>query len=73
MCGTRGTRRNAMDTALQQLRQQAGRRYDPHLVERFETMIRAESDDLGLDISAGIGMDNYQQLVSALQEDRGFV
>jgi hypothetical protein len=52
---------------------QAGHRYDPELVDRFESMIRAETDDLGLDLSAAAGMDNFQQLVSALQEDRGFV
>jgi response regulator RpfG family c-di-GMP phosphodiesterase len=73
VCGTRGRSRRTMDEALQRLRTQAGRMFDPQLVERFETMIRAETDDLGLDITAGPGMDNFQQLVSALQEDRGFV
>jgi putative two-component system response regulator len=73
VCGHRGAPRQTMDQALGHLRAQAGRRYDPDLVERFESMIRAESDDLGLDLSAGRGMENFQQLVSALQEDRGFV
>lgn len=73
VCGTRGAPRRTMDGALEQMRAQAGRRLDPELVARFESMIRAESDDLGLDLSAGLGMENFQQLVSALQEDRGFV
>lgn len=73
VCGLRGGARCSLDEALRHLRMGAGRLYDPHLVESFESMIRAESDDLGLDISAGPGMNNFQQLVSALQEDRGFV
>jgi response regulator RpfG family c-di-GMP phosphodiesterase len=73
VCGSRATKRQSMERALGHLRAQAGHKYDPELVERFETMIRAESDDLGLDIAAHAGMDNFQQLVSALQEDRGFV
>lgn len=73
VCGTRGTHRRTMGQALGQLRGHAGRAYDPHLVERFETMIRSETSDLGLDMTAPSGMDNFQQLVRALQEDRGFV
>jgi putative two-component system response regulator len=71
--GLRGAPRQSMDAALQHLRAQGGKRYDPKLVHVFESMIRAESDDLGLDIATGPGMENFQQLVSALQEDRGFV
>jgi hypothetical protein len=73
VCGVRGHARHSMDQALHHLRAAAGRIYDPGLVERFESMIRTESDDLGLDIAAGPAMNNFQHLVSALQEDRGFV
>jgi cyclic di-GMP phosphodiesterase len=73
VCGMRGARRATMDEALHRLNEQAGRRFDPELVARFETMIRTETDDLGLDLAADSGMENFQQLVSALQEDRGFV
>jgi tetratricopeptide (TPR) repeat protein len=71
--GLGGGPRKSMDAALEHIRAGASRLYDPQLVEVFESMIRAESDDLGLDIAAGSGMENFQQLVSALQEDRGFV
>ncbi|MGE5093680.1 MAG: HD-GYP domain-containing protein [Betaproteobacteria bacterium] len=73
VCGLRGTPRATMDDALRELRAAAGRRYDPELVTCFESMIRTETDDLGLDLAADSGMENFQQLVSALQEDRGFV
>jgi putative two-component system response regulator len=71
--GLRGSPRQTMDAALKHLRDHAGRRYDPQLVAIFESMIRAETHELGLDIAAGPGMENFQQLVTALQEDRGFV
>ncbi len=73
ICGVHGTAPASMDDALGQLRAQAGRRFDPELVDRFESMIRAETDDLGLDRAADSGMENFQQLVTALQEDRGFI
>lgn len=62
-----------MDEALNALRCEAGRRFDPELVARFDAMVRAESEDLGVDLGSASGMEAFQELVNALQEDRGFV
>jgi hypothetical protein len=36
-------------------------------------MVRTESEDLGVDLGSTSGMEGFQELVNALQEDRGFV
>jgi hypothetical protein len=33
----------------------------------------SETKDLGLDLDTGSGMEDFQALISALREDRGFV
>jgi putative two-component system response regulator len=73
VCGLAGQRRKSMDEALAELRLEAGRQFDPELVGRFDSMVRSETEDLGLDLKAGHGMDDFQELVHALEEDRGFV
>ena len=73
VCGLAGQRRRSMDEALAELRLEAGRQFDPELVGRFDSMVRSETEDLGLDLKAGHGMDDFQELVHALEEDRGFV
>jgi putative two-component system response regulator len=69
--GARGAR--PMDEALGELRAQAGRQFDPELVECFDNLIRTETEELGMDVATHSGMEGFQSLVNALQEDRGFV
>ncbi|HXS53816.1 MAG TPA: HD domain-containing phosphohydrolase [Usitatibacter sp.] len=71
--GLAGQPPKTMDEALTALRLEAGRRFDPRLAARFDDMVRAESEDLGVDLESTSGMEAFQELVNALQEDRGFV
>jgi putative two-component system response regulator len=63
----------SMEAAMAEIRAAAGTQFDPHLVECFERMIRSETEELGMDFAAEPGMEEFQALVSALQEDRGFI
>jgi putative two-component system response regulator len=73
VCGLGGRAPRAMNEALDELRRQAGRQFDPELVGRFDALIRAETADRGLDLAASAGMEGFQELVLSLQQDRGFV
>lgn len=73
VCGIGWRAPRPMDEALEALRAEAGRQFDPDLVECFDRMIRNETEDLGMDLATDSGMEGFQSLVSALQEDRGFV
>lgn len=73
VCGLDGQRPISMGEALGELRRGAGGQFDPQLVERFESMIRDETADLGLDPSTAAGLESFQELVTSLQEDRGFL
>ena len=71
--GFRGTGGVPMGKALQDLRSMAGTRFDPELVERFETVVRDASLNRGIDPDGDTGMEEFQELVLALQEDRGYL
>ena len=73
VCGLGTGNPKSMNDALGELRSHAGSQFDPELVECFDQMIRSETEDLGMDLTLNSGMEGFQSLVSALQEDRGFV
>ncbi len=64
-----------MDKALAELRRVAGTQLDPDLVRCFEVVIRREAANEGIDPSMDVdgGLENFQQLIAALNEDRGFL
>ncbi len=73
VCGE-GTRPPcSMDEALAELARGAGTRFDPEIVPRFDALIREQADELGLDTRAAGGADAFGELVTSLQEDRGFL
>ena len=65
----------SMDKALLELRRVAGAQLDPELVRCFEVVIRREAANEGIDPSMDVdgGLENFQQLIAALNEDRGFL
>lgn len=62
-----------MDKALDELKRGAGTQFDPELVARFDALVREESEDLGMDLGSNARLASFQELVGALEEDRGFV
>ncbi len=73
VCGLEGESRRSMQVALAEIRRGAGTRFDPALASAFETMIREESEDLGLDTASPAGLEAFQSLVESLQQDKGFL
>ena len=63
----------SMEQAFVELRRVAGTQLDPDLVRCFEAVIRRESANEGIAPSIDAGLGNFQQLISALTEDRGFL
>ena len=73
VCGIGHAEPRSMIDALAELERQAGRQFDPELVSCFDALIRSESQDRGVDLEAGSGLEDFQELVLSLKEDRGFV
>ncbi len=73
VCGIGNSGPKSMLDALAELGSQAGRQFDPELVSCFDALIRSESEDRGMDLEAGSGLEDFQELVLSLKEDRGFV
>jgi putative two-component system response regulator len=73
VCGVGHKPPKSMAQALEELDRQSGRQFDPALVSCFNSLIKSESEHLGLDLGTGSGMADFQELIAALKEDRGFV
>lgn len=73
VCGVANVPKRDMGEALAELKRLSGHEFDPALVSCFDALIRSESEGLGVDLEEGPGMADFQELVSALREDRGFV
>lgn len=65
----------SMEKALEELQRVAGTQLDPALVNCFEVVIRREAANEGIDPSMDVDgeLENFQQLIAALTEDRGFL
>lgn len=70
--GFRGEQGMAMGKAMQALRKMAGSRLDPELVDRFDGVVQDASRNRGIDPERE-SMEEFQELVLALQEDRGYL
>lgn len=73
VCGLGARAPRSMESALHELRREAGGQFDPELVASFEEVIHAETQDIGLDLSTSAGTECFQALVASLSQDRGFV
>jgi HD-GYP domain-containing protein (c-di-GMP phosphodiesterase class II) len=70
--GFRGEPGMAMGKAMQALRKMAGSRLDPELVDCFDGVVQDASRNQGIDPDSE-SMEEFQELVLALQEDRGYL
>jgi putative two-component system response regulator len=64
---------STMDKALTELRRVGGTHLDPDLVRCFEVVIRREAENEGIDPCVDSEVENFQQLITSLKEDRGFL
>ena len=73
VCGIGRRPPRTMGEALEELRRGSGSQFDPDVVSCFDVLVRSELEDRGVDLEAGPGMEDFQELVLSLKEDRGFV
>jgi putative two-component system response regulator len=73
VCGLGASPPRSMNEALEELGREAGRQFDPEAVSCFDQLIRAETEDLGMDLESNSGLAGFQSLIAVLSEDRGFV
>jgi putative two-component system response regulator len=71
VCGFRAKKAMGIGKALQALQKKAGTQLDPELVDRFTAVVEQEVQSRGLDPAPGPGLEAFQQLIGALQQDRG--
>ena len=63
----------ALTEALNELRDLAGTQLDPELVNCFDTLVRREMANEGIDTLDASGLEGFKQLIDALSKDRGFL
>jgi response regulator RpfG family c-di-GMP phosphodiesterase len=73
VCGLGPRKAMRMNDALKSLARAAGTRLDPELVRRFESVVQEETSSYGIDPGASSGLNDFQELIVLLQEDRGFL
>jgi len=73
LCGFQNAGLPSMHDALAALAARAGTQLEPDLVDRFKSVVRAESAHRGIDIAKQTGITEFQGLIETLQEDRGFI
>jgi putative two-component system response regulator len=73
VCGFGGSSGMSMGRALHALKGMAGSRLDPDLVRHFDAAVRDESSNRGIDPDRDAGMEGFQELVTALHQDRGYL
>jgi putative two-component system response regulator len=72
MAGLSGREPRTMEAALQELSRHSGTQFDPELAAAFDELIRSEMEGRGVDLGEGSGMQDFQELIQSLTEDRGF-
>jgi putative two-component system response regulator len=73
VCGLRSPKAANMSEALAGLARAAGGELDADLVAHLECAVRKETANYGIDPAAPSGLEDFHELITLLQEDRGFV
>jgi len=73
VCGSRSGKAMTMGEALQGLGAAAASELDPELVALFDRAVRRETAAYGIDPAAASGLEDFQELIALLEDDKGFV